>query len=254
MATTMSAMEFRSHLGDLLSRAVYTGETFIIQRRGRPVAVLVSIDHYEKLAELEAKQRLARFERIRQTDARNDLALDGALHLAPVRHPRGQDPQRMKAVLDSGVLIAFLLSKHPALSRALDGWEVGEFEPLTSAGIIADVERASSEARPAPTSLIQPQKAQALIDALREDATHTLEKIQPSVIAEDPEDNLVLACAVEGGAHYIVSTDFHLLALRQYEGIPIIGPEEFATVLGFRTNNHASSATRHVPLAIERRK
>ena len=252
MATTVSAMEFRSHLGDLLSRALYTGETFIIQRRGRPVAVLVSIDHYEKLAELEAKQRLARFERIRQTDARNDLALDGALHLAPVRHPRGQDPQRMKAVLDSGVLIAFLLSKHLALSRALDAWEVGEFEPLTSAGIIADVERASRLDR--LQRLIQPQKAQALIDALREDATHTLEKIQLSVIAEDPEDNLVLACAVEGGAHYIVSTDFHLLALRQYEGIPIIGPEEFATVLGFRTNNHASSATRHVPLAIERRK
>ena len=46
-----------------------------------------------------------------------------------------------------------------------------------------------------------------------------------SVIAQDPDDNRVLECAVSGRAEAIVSGDRHLLRLRQFRGIDILTPQ-----------------------------
>ena len=44
----------------------------------------------------------------------------------------------------------------------------------------------------------------------------------------DPDDEMILECALAAEADYIVSGDKrHLLALRQFRGIPIVGPADF---------------------------
>jgi uncharacterized protein len=48
-----------------------------------------------------------------------------------------------------------------------------------------------------------------------------------SVIAEDPDDNRVLECAVEGKADLIVSGDQHLLKLARYQSISITSVRQF---------------------------
>lgn len=48
-----------------------------------------------------------------------------------------------------------------------------------------------------------------------------------SVIAEDPDDNRILECAVEGHADLIVSGDRHLLKLANYQGIVIVTVRQF---------------------------
>ncbi len=48
-----------------------------------------------------------------------------------------------------------------------------------------------------------------------------------SVIAEDPDDNRVLECAVKGEAEVIVSGDRHLLKLATYQGIVIVTMRQF---------------------------
>jgi len=45
-----------------------------------------------------------------------------------------------------------------------------------------------------------------------------------AVIAADPDDDYVLACAVAGRARYIVSGDRHLLDLKRYKRIAILTP------------------------------
>jgi putative PIN family toxin of toxin-antitoxin system len=57
-------------------------------------------------------------------------------------------------------------------------------------------------------------------------------KIPFEVIREDPPDNRVLECEVEGRAHLIVSGDRHLRRLRIYQGIPIVRPIDFLRTLG----------------------
>jgi predicted nucleic acid-binding protein len=45
------------------------------------------------------------------------------------------------------------------------------------------------------------------------------------------KDNPILACAVEGGADYIVSGDRDLLVLERFQSIPIVSPAAFAGLL-----------------------
>ncbi len=47
------------------------------------------------------------------------------------------------------------------------------------------------------------------------------------IVKEDPADNKFLECAVEAGAHYIISADKHLRSLREYQGIRIVSSGVF---------------------------
>ena len=52
------------------------------------------------------------------------------------------------------------------------------------------------------------------------------------MIADDPDDDHILACAREGRADIIVSGNKHLLQLKEYEGIVIERPVDFLRTLG----------------------
>jgi uncharacterized protein len=52
------------------------------------------------------------------------------------------------------------------------------------------------------------------------------------VITNDPDDNRILECAVEGQAHLVVSGDRDLRRLKAYQGIPIVTPTDFLRTLG----------------------
>lgn len=56
-----------------------------------------------------------------------------------------------------------------------------------------------------------------------------------NVILEDPKDNRILECAVEGKANLIVSGNKHLQRLKIYEGIAVIKPIDFLRTLGVKT-------------------
>lgn len=53
----------------------------------------------------------------------------------------------------------------------------------------------------------------------------------PQVIREDPDDNLILATALEGRADYVVSGDKHLLRLKEFEGVRIVTVSEMLHLL-----------------------
>lgn len=46
-------------------------------------------------------------------------------------------------------------------------------------------------------------------------------------VCRDPEDDKVIAVAVEARADYLVSGDKDLLSLKRYEGVRIVSPAEF---------------------------
>ena len=47
----------------------------------------------------------------------------------------------------------------------------------------------------------------------------------------DPKDNMVLECAIEGQAQYVVSGDNDLLVLKEFRGIQIVRASDFLKVL-----------------------
>ncbi|MBI5877426.1 MAG: type II toxin-antitoxin system Phd/YefM family antitoxin [Chloroflexi bacterium] len=57
MEKTIGAFEARRSLGKLIEEAFYKNDAFIIERSGRPMAVIVSVEDYEKW-QRQAKDRL----------------------------------------------------------------------------------------------------------------------------------------------------------------------------------------------------
>lgn len=50
-------------------------------------------------------------------------------------------------------------------------------------------------------------------------------------ICRDPEDVKILGLAVAGSANYIVTGDKDLLVLKEFQGIPILNPRAFSSLL-----------------------
>jgi len=83
------------------------------------------------------------------------------------------------------------------------------------------------------------EKLKAKLSLSAEDVTETFTDLlsflrvvpitnQLKVIAADPDDDMVLECAVVGNATHIVTGDKrHLLPLGTYQGIRIVSPAEF---------------------------
>ena len=46
-------------------------------------------------------------------------------------------------------------------------------------------------------------------------------------VPDDPDDEIILACAIDGKADLIVSGDRHLLDLDEYRGAPIVTVRDF---------------------------
>ena len=57
-------------------------------------------------------------------------------------------------------------------------------------------------------------------------------KEELDIVKEDPTDNKILACAIESGSEYVLTYDNHLLNIKEFRGIKLIKPEEFAKIIG----------------------
>ena len=135
----------------------------------------------------------------------------------------------MRVVLDTNILIAFLLTRGHTISAILDGWENVAFELLVSPSLLEEVRRTLE--KPELRRRIRPEAARALLEALEKDAVRIPGDLVLQGATPDPDDDAIVSCAVEGNADYIVSRDPHLLGLGEYEGIPILDPTAFARIL-----------------------
>ena len=68
-------------------------------------------------------------------------------------------------------------------------------------------------------------KALIILSAAAQDILGQTDSIAP--ICRDSDDDLILACARDAVADYVVTGDEDLLVLKNYEGISILNPREF---------------------------
>ena len=86
----ISAKEARNGFSDLLGLVYYTKEAVIVEKRGRPFAVLINPEDYEKLL----KEREARFAVLDEIRAKNpdvtsqEAEADAAREIVAVRRER----------------------------------------------------------------------------------------------------------------------------------------------------------------------
>jgi prevent-host-death family protein len=79
-ALEIGVAKAKSAFSEILGRAAYGGQRFIIQRRGKPLAVVIGMDEYEEFLAFKRARRLMRFQRLREVAG--DMPEDEALALA----------------------------------------------------------------------------------------------------------------------------------------------------------------------------
>lgn len=90
MVKRMSAREARNNFSDLLGLVYYSREVVIVEKRGRPFAVVISPEDYERLLK-EREERFAVFDDIRAKNpdvTPQEAQADAAREIAALRQER----------------------------------------------------------------------------------------------------------------------------------------------------------------------
>lgn len=130
-----------------------------------------------------------------------------------------------RAVFDANVLISGLVFEGVP-GRCLDALEAGEAECVTCGDILADVvEKLRTKFRHGDEQLAE--ETAWLV-------THTQTIVAPGHIrgvCRDPDDDVVIECAVVGGAEFVVTGDSDLLEVGVCESVRIVTPVQFLAAL-----------------------
>ena len=132
----------------------------------------------------------------------------------------------MRAVLDSNILIAALLSRAGPPAQIVSRWLAGEFELVVSDALLAELTRAL--AYPKVQARIPAAAAHAFVALLRQSAVVAADPAEPARRSTDPDDDYLLALAQSERA-MLVSGDKHLLALA--DELPVRTARAFLTAL-----------------------
>lgn len=146
--------------------------------------------------------------------------------------PAEQRPESvLSAVLDTNVIVSGIISSAGAPFEVLTIWRDRRWNLVTSPGILREVERVLTLPKITRRYAITSQDATDAIRLLKARATIATGTLRIPRTARDPEDDHILACAIEGHADYLVTGDQDLLALERFQGIPIISPRAFTAIL-----------------------
>ena len=136
----------------------------------------------------------------------------------------------MKITLDTNVLISATFW-HGDSEKIIEKVEGKDIELILSKEIIEEFAR-----------VLRYKEIQEKVKNKNLEMKMTVEKIisiskivEPierlKIVEDDPDDNKFLECAKLGKVDFIVSSDNHLLKLKEFEGIKIITPKEFVKII-----------------------
>lgn len=135
----------------------------------------------------------------------------------------------VRAVLDTNVFVSAALSKNPSspTRELLERWQRGEFVLIICTPLAEEiVEKLLDHS-------ISAEKVQTLVERLAQLAEWVevpADKVES--LLSDPDDNIIVACAIEGSANYLVTYDPHFDSLGgEYQGLKILKAIPFLEVL-----------------------
>ena len=137
----------------------------------------------------------------------------------------------MRVVLDTGIMIAALITKDTPPDRIYQAWRKRRFELVTSEWQLEEFRRVSRY--PKLRKYLQPIEAGNLVNGLRHQAL-LLGDLPDVELSADPDDNplLAMAMAIAGEADYLVSGDKRdVLSLKNVGKTRIITARRFLTIL-----------------------
>jgi len=133
----------------------------------------------------------------------------------------------LKAVIDTIVMVSVAFAVHGLAKQLRDMIAYGRFVLVTSKPVLKELFEVLHY--PHIVKRFSPSKEDinAFIAMIIEMALIVEGLYEISGISDDPNDDMFIACAMEGDAQYIVSRDPHLRNIKHYHGIQIIDATTF---------------------------
>lgn len=135
--------------------------------------------------------------------------------------------RRIRAVLDVNIIVSGIISPKGAPRKILELAVEEAFEAVSS----LEINREALSVLHRESIYAKYGLSEEIIDGisafLYEGTILTEGRYSVTKVRKDPDDDKVIACAVEGEADYIVSGDEHLLGLKHYKGIQILDARAF---------------------------
>ena len=128
----------------------------------------------------------------------------------------------MKAVFDTNVLIAAFLTEG-ICAKLLVRAHRRDFDLILCDAILQEFERVLK--KKFATSPHETSEALTILSEATQEILGHPHSVTP--ICRDSDDDLILACARDAAADYIVTGDEDVLVLKNYERIRIVTPREF---------------------------
>lgn len=129
----------------------------------------------------------------------------------------------MRVVLDTNIVVSGILSATGAGRAVLDYARHGRFELITSPILLEELEEVLER--------IVEAEAAAEIRVAFGELAEIVEPAHVPKVSRDPDDDHVVAAAVQGGADVIVTRDKDLLTLSSHDAVRILKPADFLAEL-----------------------
>ena len=139
--------------------------------------------------------------------------------------------RKLRAVVDTNLFISGIFAKNSPPAKLQDLWINKRFELATSIKILKEVSRVLQYPKIKKSFHPDKEKIRRFFRLVFRKALITKGLYTVNKIADDPDDNVLLACAVEAEADFIVSGDRHLLKEKEFQGTKITGVKEFLEML-----------------------
>lgn len=133
----------------------------------------------------------------------------------------------LRAVLDTNIYVSGTILSLGAPFRLLEAWRQQAYILVSSELIILEIARVFYYPRIKERYGIDDEDIAQLLASIKADALLVAGDYEVTDVSVDPNDDMFLACALEGEADYIVTGDPDLLNLKYYQGIQIVTASQF---------------------------
>ncbi len=133
----------------------------------------------------------------------------------------------MRVVLDTNQHISAIIRPNGHPAQIVKLWRVGLIELAISPAILEEFEAVVYRPRIQQKYNLSDADIAEYLEVLRTFAVLVPGTITVNAVPDDPDDNIIIACAIEAEADMIISGDQHLLSIGSYQRVPIVKAVEF---------------------------
>lgn len=137
----------------------------------------------------------------------------------------------IKAVLDTNILVSSAINTKGSISQEIyQKSKLKHFLLITSPLILSEMDETLHKERITKRYQYSDEELQEIVSNVAS-VSYIVPGTSRIEVVRDPDDNKIIAAAIEGRADYIVTRDKDLLDLKEYQEIKIVSPESFIKIL-----------------------